>query len=781
MTDDQGKLTDFLVLPMLEPEHTGDQIGRNRLNVVGLISQAIDNAVIQVWLVEHRKDGIDEMRLAYFYPAPADDKALSGLTGVFVKAFRREGRSPSSVPPPELMNVVEAKYSELAPGVRKPDFFAIQPPVPIDTGRGPETRQAGEPIAWLFAAPISEVSEDKKEKARLLAYRLATLFDYGRAHRVVEATKASGESVLKNSSLAKILEECSRILIRACAAERGGYVTLINGTVRSITFTQDLKCDAKTQASIEKFARTEIKDVNEIKSYGIDVVDGLEMPDPASSGAFLYVPIISPGFSLHNSKFVPVNETNGIGKLGEFPSYAFFLSGKKSLNYLGTSFSGTDSTLCQAVAKRLSGAAFAKFFEEENQNQGGYFAGMSFEETDVTSAALARIKSVIPSAISLELITAQHNTEGKLELKSASRTGEPAPSVICELLLEYSNEIRGEVFGGHVTGAIEGMRYACRVDKSGSATIIFLMTTRYMPLRYYVLRLESNLLEGFRLQLLKQLMHELFLVHRAQDNADERTSLLAQIRHAVIDPLAAANSAITNYQWKVKVFSKTEDRWRMLRTDPEVQDIIPQAISLTTQALLIIDSGRFLVTSQSFDEIKFEQVNPLKLINSVRNAYNYLLRERGQCWSLKVTGNSNRMAVGDKILLWMAVANLVANAVKYGHRNTEVGIILDCQHELWTFAVENSGGYLAPELADKIFQLFERAPSGDPSVTRRHGTGLGLPITQTILYAHNKGSKLTYTSQKLDEQSKAVTRFTFSLPYRIAGGGNSEGKGGAVD
>ena len=263
-------------------------------------------------------------------------------------------------------------------------------------------------------------------------------------------------------------------------------------------------------------------------------------------------------------------------------------------------------------------------------------------------------------------------------------------------------------------------------------------------------------------------MGELFHFHRAKDNSDERISLLAQIRHAVVDPLAAATNNLDTYQRHMQLFGRTDEAWLRQKGNKEIRDLIPQAMYLNNQALLFIDTGRFLFSSLTYDKIKFDQYRPRDLLTEVRFAFDYGLRERAQTWTLRLTGDSNRTAVGDRLLLWMAVANLIDNAIKYGRRGTAIIATLDFQEESWSFSVENTGDYLDPALSDDIFQPFVRGRTADTNITRRQGTGLGLTVSQMILLAHSKDARIKFTSKRNDDKKYATTRFTFILPYKLA-------------
>src|SRR5579863_9150273 len=79
MPRDLRRLTQVLTSPLLEPELSGEQIGRNRISVIRHLSEILNDSQIQVWLIE-ADDDLKKTRLAYWFPKPSpkDLKAYQG-------------------------------------------------------------------------------------------------------------------------------------------------------------------------------------------------------------------------------------------------------------------------------------------------------------------------------------------------------------------------------------------------------------------------------------------------------------------------------------------------------------------------------------------------------------------------------------------------------------------------------------------------------------------------------------------------------------------------------
>ena len=96
----------------------------------------------------------------------------------------------------------------------------------------------------------------------------------------------------------------------------------------------------------------------------------------------------------------------------------------------------------------------------------------------------------------------------------------------------------------------------------------------------------------------------------------------------------------------------------------------------------------------------------------------------------------------DEMKISLAISNLVENAIKYNKDHGWVKVILDADHQYFTFEVSDSGIGIPEEALTHICERFYRV---DKSHSREiGGTGLGLAITKSAVLMH-KGS-LTVTS-----------------------------------
>lgn len=109
----------------------------------------------------------------------------------------------------------------------------------------------------------------------------------------------------------------------------------------------------------------------------------------------------------------------------------------------------------------------------------------------------------------------------------------------------------------------------------------------------------------------------------------------------------------------------------------------------------------------------------------------------------------------DEVKMTLIMSNLVENAIKYNKERGWVKVVVDADHQYFTFEVSDSGIGIPEESLTKIYERFYRV---DKSHSREiGGTGLGLAITKEAVLAHR--GFITVNSEE-----GAGTTFTVKMP-----------------
>jgi K+-sensing histidine kinase KdpD len=102
---------------------------------------------------------------------------------------------------------------------------------------------------------------------------------------------------------------------------------------------------------------------------------------------------------------------------------------------------------------------------------------------------------------------------------------------------------------------------------------------------------------------------------------------------------------------------------------------------------------------------------------------------------IEETIEENIYVKGDRLLLQLAVNNLIENAIKYSEKQKPVTILLQKSNAETQLLVKDLGKGIARQEKKKVFEKFYRA--GDENTRNTKGTGLGLYLTKKIIKDHN--------------------------------------------
>jgi signal transduction histidine kinase len=112
--------------------------------------------------------------------------------------------------------------------------------------------------------------------------------------------------------------------------------------------------------------------------------------------------------------------------------------------------------------------------------------------------------------------------------------------------------------------------------------------------------------------------------------------------------------------------------------------------------------------------------------------------------------------MADRVQLQQVLMNLMLNgidAMKETSGRRELTIKSEAEHGQLLISVSDTGAGLPPEQADQIFRAF--------FTTKDNGTGMGLPISRSIIESH--GGRLWATGA-----SGQGATFQFTLPPTVA-------------
>ncbi len=169
-----------------------------------------------------------------------------------------------------------------------------------------------------------------------------------------------------------------------------------------------------------------------------------------------------------------------------------------------------------------------------------------------------------------------------------------------------------------------------------------------------------------------------------------------------------------------------------------MEDIVSE---IDRENQIITDLLALVKMDKTSSELNIAAVN----INDLTELILKRLRPIARKLDVEVVFESVRPVVAevDEVKMTLIMTNLVENAIKYNKEHGWVKVVVDADHQYFTFEVSDSGIGI-PE--DSLTQIYERFYRVDKSHSREiGGTGLGLAITKNAVLAHRGFITVTST------------------------------------
>ena len=207
-------------------------------------------------------------------------------------------------------------------------------------------------------------------------------------------------------------------------------------------------------------------------------------------------------------------------------------------------------------------------------------------------------------------------------------------------------------------------------------------------------------------------------VRRQFKQSQQQQNFMMALTHELKTPIAIAKLNLETLQ-KHKL---SEEQQQQL-----ISNTLQEAGRLNTLCnnLLLaskIEAGDYRLTTEKIDltSLVTESTNDFKMRFPKRSIY--------------FTADHDIYLTGDRLLLQMAVNNLLDNAIKYSGKEGKIEIHLK-ENEKIKLLVKDEGKGIPDDEKNKIFNKFYRV--GNLHTKEAKGTGLGLYLTKKIVEQHN--------------------------------------------
>lgn len=487
-------------------------------------------------------------------------------------------------------------------------------------------------------------------------------------------------------------------------------------------------------------------------------------------GHSLDIALSQPSFRLEKKAFK--ESSDFISDLKEettnFSALRFYK--KQNPGYLQRSFSQTDKNIAARVFGYLEHYASARAFQSNYHKVLQYLKNVPVGEDLELTAIHTLMRSLSISVTNVFLLDAEFY-DGQIVL--GTETSACAGEVLDEgykdrvkrkYLKKYYQEFRN--------GQSENLQIGLDVGE-GRYDIEVHFPSRDGNSKIYIVRYVRSHIPESVLRSLIGFFNELHVRNRILSVEQGRADYLTQVRHAVIHHFGAANKWISTLHPRWKKGLKNPSYWAEMQKDPIVIKSIKRTWWSLTQARLLLENGRFLLSDIETGEIDRKPFSITRVIQDSLTSLDDHRDHKSIVMSSSIIGTPPGLMNADDALMRIAILNLIDNAFKYSENAATVEWKLNFLKDRYIFSISNTGSFISDEQKELLQQVGVRGKQRK-GLNPRHGTGLGLPVASKIIRAHSNGetdlrvqsdeivstNPVSSTSKKL-----AINTFSFSMKY----------------
>ena len=217
-------------------------------------------------------------------------------------------------------------------------------------------------------------------------------------------------------------------------------------------------------------------------------------------------------------------------------------------------------------------------------------------------------------------------------------------------------------------------------------------------------------------------------LQEAESANTAKTAFLSNMSHEIRTPMNAIIGLDSIALNDSEISEQTRGYLEKIGTSAHhLLDIINDILDMSR-----IESGRLTIKNEEFSFSKaLEQVNAI---------ISGQCRDKGLTYECRTKGQIDEYYIGDGMKLRQVLINILGNAVKFTPEGGSVSLFIEDAARMGDkatlrFTISDTGIGMSEEYLPKLFEAFSQE---DSSNTTRYGsTGLGLPITKSIVELMN--------------------------------------------
>lgn len=298
------------------------------------------------------------------------------------------------------------------------------------------------------------------------------------------------------------------------------------------------------------------------------------------------------------------------GKDASFPQYLIFLIGKENVEYLGQDFSLTDLLIGRNLVSFL-GAHLPFMGHSDKLKQ----LSRELDAQAISDFSLKWLGEIsrryLPSLFGIALLPDASDVDhlrefypSKFELGELSRRTSDASrdNEACFALTESSEDL---------------------------SCLVFRIHTEYRTQQRIVFAFRQDCLQSAAAQILEMIVEYVRTASGVIDFREYHNATQAQIRHVIRGSLSAAVSELELVAQRVRLYSSMPTKLARLLATPTMQTSIQDALLWLNEAYGLADAPRYLLETFDKNAIRWSDVDPAAVVDSVLNMVQGEIRRRG--------------------------------------------------------------------------------------------------------------------------------------------------------
>jgi Signal transduction histidine kinase len=249
--------------------------------------------------------------------------------------------------------------------------------------------------------------------------------------------------------------------------------------------------------------------------------------------------------------------------------------------------------------------------------------------------------------------------------------------------------------------------------------LVLLMSTLYLLLRYYI-------------NYLKQL------------HTEEKVKFFANTAHDIRTSLTLINAPIEE-----------------LKKEMNISDVGKYYLNLVTEqakrlSLVVTQLMDFQKVDIGKEHMSFQMVDIVKMVTLQKLMFESLAQNK----DIEILFSTNQLSyfsAVDEPMIEKVIGNLVSNAIKYSHKNSQIQMNLICNKGNWTLEIIDQGIGISRRAQTQLFKEFYRAENAIN--TKIIGSGIGLVLAKNYVIMHE--GKIS-----CDSQENIGSRFKIDIPFK---------------